>query len=619
MSTLKWHFPSTDNGEEVGLNDPLRENFEGDHERYVAREGGQNSLDAKSGDGPVHMSFERFMLPAAELPGREDFEAMLELAKDYARGQEGSEEFYDSALEMIRSSEIPVLKISDRNTTGLNGDDFDKDGEWYRLIRATGASSMSGAGGGSFGIGKGAPFAASALRTVFYSTIDKNGRPAFQGKARISSFSLNGDVKRGTGLFGSELNRGVSAIREEKNIPGAFRRSEKGTDIFIIGYMTEEKDWRNKLTQSVLANFWAAIHFGDLVVSFSETGTNSDEINSSNLERYLTELSAAGRDSTLPFYKALVQGVDIPGDLKLLGKCSLFVKKEDGYPKRVQMMRKSKMVIDTTQRSAFRVLGDPFAAVFVCFSNEGNKRLRALEPPSHNEWNPDRDKKLGKHVIRELNDFIRGSLRSLAEAMDNQPEEIPELNYYLPEDDDLNVDSGSEGVPTTGTPPPESGSETGAAKPLSPAKAAKIPEKKLALVKKAGLGGDEPTIRDGTSTTGNKGGSADPEKDGKLPFIDIANITFRARQISRFGTIVYQTVITPLADQQGALKINAVGEDARYPIEIEAVESNDGTPISFEGSTLKDLTLKKDESIRLYIKLASKKKYVIGVGANDSI
>lgn len=620
MSNLKWHFPSTGNGEEDGLNDPLRENFEGDHERFVARETIQNSIDATAErDEPVRVHFERFMLPTDQIPGRSELIEILTLARTYSEGQEGSGQFYDDALRSIQAKEIPVLKVSDINTTGLNGGDQDKEGEWYRLIRSTGASSMSGAGGGSFGIGKGAPFAASSLRTVFYSTIDSKGNPAFQGKARISSFEFHNDVKRGIGLFGESQDRGVASVRQEAAIPLPFRREKTGTDIYIIGYLTEETDWRHRLMQSVAENFWATIHFGDLVVSFSESGTPTEEISKANLEEYLLKTPSNGKTPTLHFYKALVEGKEINSGVRLLGNCSLFVKKADGYPKRVQMMRKSKMVIKTTSPSAFRVLGEPFAAVFVCFSDEGNKRLRLLEPPAHNEWDPARDKKLGKEIIRELNEFIKGSLRSLAEDTDNQPEEIPELNFYLPEEDDLNSGSGAEGILAVGTAPPESASETGAVHPETIAPQTRRPEKKLAIIKKVGLGGDKSTERTGTGTASGKKGSVDPSTDGKFPHINLSNIKFRARQIHRQVKILYQTVITPLADDFGSLKITAVGEDARYPIEMLSVESADGTHVDFDGSLIKDLKLVKDEPVRLFITLSSKKKYAIGVGTDDSI
>ena len=65
----------------------------------------------------------------------------------------------------------------------------------------TGASDKSGTAGGSFGIGKFAPFACSDFRTVFYSTLDKDGVKAYQGVSRLTSFrTASGMVTQGTGF-----------------------------------------------------------------------------------------------------------------------------------------------------------------------------------------------------------------------------------------------------------------------------------------------------------------------------------------------------------------------------------------------------------------------------------
>src|SRR6266545_3931154 len=161
---FKWHFPSTDNGDEDGINDPLRETFEGDHEYYVARESIQNSLDARKDSGkPVLVRFERIILPVEQIPGLKDLEDMLRRAHDYSKDQDRSDAFYRSALALLQQPSISVLKVSDFNTVGLSGSDNDTGGGLYKLTRGVGVNSMSGVGGGSFGIGKGAPFAASGI------------------------------------------------------------------------------------------------------------------------------------------------------------------------------------------------------------------------------------------------------------------------------------------------------------------------------------------------------------------------------------------------------------------------------------------------------------------------
>lgn len=616
--SLTWHFPTTGGGEDDGLHDSLRENFEGDHERFVARETIQNSSDAKeNGVETVQVSFERFNLPTEYILEYKKFTEILYKAKNYTKGQEGSEDFFNSAIKMIESTEISVLKISDYNTTGLRGSDENRDGEWYRLIKATGASSMSGTGGGSFGIGKGAPFAASALRMVFYSTVTKSGEQVFQGKSRITSFIDNDDdKKRGTGFLGIMLENdkaGVSSVRSKNEIPEVFRRSEQGTDIYIIGYLTDEDDWRKLLIQSVLANFWAAIHYSELIVSFSDDQSEKEEINNDNLEEYLSNYSEGEKDDPLYFYKALIEGEKIEEHLPLLGECSMFIKKNDGYPKMVQLMRKSKMVIETKPPSAFRVLPEPYAAVFICKSNKGNKLLRKLEPPAHDKWDPNREKKLGKKIVSEFQDFIRTSLRSLAQQNNTDPEEIPELSYFLPEDEEIETGIGSN-LPQPDNQPhtEESGSETGAEKPTEPTGVNPIVRRPTPVIKKGNLGGGKKRVKNGGKGGKGKGGSAE-QGNGNRNYIDSSLVRFRSREIHENGRLLHKIILTPSADQKGKLRIIAVGEDGDYSLDIKAVKDSEGGKIEFQNSEIKNLNLKREEKTTIFLELISNKRYSLGI------
>lgn len=111
--------------------------------------------------------------------------------------------FFDKAIDVFNQDFIDVLRISDFNTTGLTGSDKDYNSAWQNLVKSSGVSNKGGTSGGSFGIGKSAPFACSDLRTVFYSTIDNQGLKAFQGIARLVSFKKKkfiGDDPTTTGI-----------------------------------------------------------------------------------------------------------------------------------------------------------------------------------------------------------------------------------------------------------------------------------------------------------------------------------------------------------------------------------------------------------------------------------
>jgi hypothetical protein len=615
-NNLKWYFPSTGYGDEDGISDPLRETFEGDHERFVARESIQNSLDARLNyDKPVKVVFERFMLPVNKIPGITELKDVLNKALDYYDIHSKASEFYKEALAYLDQPTVPVLKISDFNTFGLNGDDQDKNGGWYKLIRASGVNTLQGVGGGSFGIGKGAPFAASALRTVFYSTINEHGQNAFQGKARLSSFKDDsGDVRRGIGQFGLKDDRGVLSIRDRDLIPDFMVRSERGTDIYILGYKTLEQDWRKLLLNSLLNNFWAAVHFGDLVVELTEDGVEPTTVSQDNLDELMAEY-AAGDDDSYNFYKAVIEPTkDIHIALPLLGEVSLYVKVHEGYPKAVQLMRRSKMVVDTIRR--YRVLPDPYAAVFICNSDEGNVLLRDLEPPTHDKWDPNRNKEQGKAIDKELREFIKDSLRSMRDEKDVKPEDIPDLNKYLPaiEDrDDLNAYYGDAGEPTDNQTDSETGKEIGATKDDSSKITNIIKQREVAVVQ--GFERGEGPPRTGTKDTKNKThtDTVDPTTPGQLQRINTAFISFRAREMRKDNQRVYQTVITSEEKQSGSLKIMAIGDDGDYPVDIAEVKDENGNNIEFKEAYLSKLEFEANKPQKVFIRLRNQKRYALGV------
>ena len=615
-TNFKWHFPSTDNGDEDGINDPLREVFEGDHERYVARESIQNSLDArKDSNRPILVRFERFNLPVGQIPGLKELENIFKRAQDYSKNQDKSDAFFGSALALLRQPTIPVLKVSDFNTVGLSGDDQDTGGGWYKLIRASGVNSITGVGGGSFGIGKGAPFAASGLRTVFYSTINEDGGHAFQGKARLSSYrNEDGDIRRGIGGFGVKTDRGVSAVRNAGDIPEFFRRTEQGTDFFIIGYQTLEEDWTKLLLNSLLNNFWAAVHFNELDVELAENGKVIHTVNEDNLEELMAEY-ASEKGGSYNFYKAVTEHTKlIETSLPNLKEVSLFVKTDEGFPKAVQLMRKSKMVVSTIDN--YRVLPEPYAAVFICDSDEGNKLLRELEPPAHDKWDPERNKEFGKQVHKEMIDWIRNSLRSMSEDKDVKPEDIPELSRWLPEDeerDDMNPYLGSVGEPTGGQSEMETAKEVGEQKETADTNTVKVRQREVSLTQGFARGGTEPPL--GTKPIKNKTNTAtvNPDESGNVPRVNPANIRFRAREINRDGQRMYQAVITSSENESGAVKLMAIGDDVDYPVELDKVVDSNGNELNVSGALIEDLSLKPNEPIKLFISLKHQKRYALGV------
>jgi len=620
--SFKWHFPTTDWGDKDAINDPLRSTFEGRHEYYIARESIQNSLDAKrAGETAVHVTFERFNIQKREVPGLAELVSVIQAAKEFSKDEDKSEQEYGTALRVLNDDSISILKISDYNTTGLTGDDELQSGGWYKLLETTGANSMSGDGGGSFGIGKGAPFAASLLRTVYYSTINDKDEFKFAGKARISSFrNPEGDIRHGIGQYGEEvIGRGVKSVTDPNTLPEYFRRDVRGTDVYVLGYRTNENDWTSLLLNSILNNFWAAIHFGELTVDLKENGELKYQINSETLGDLMAEFAAGDSDS-YEYYQAVINPtVYEQGELSLLKDVELYIRLGENLPKDVQLMRKTKMSI--TKIENYRVLTEPYVAVFICKSKAGNELLRALEPPTHDQWVPELGDQilgdnLGTRVIKEYREWIKKSLRKLADQFVTEPEDIPDLSKWLPEideRDDLKSFTGSFGERTDQVRTEESPVEIGAQKPREEFESMTGQKRELNLTQNFERG--EGPAPKGTQNRNNKEKNAtiDPTTPGVLPRINTAEIRFRAREVFIDGKRKYKVILTSEEDQIGSIRLLAVGDDSDFPLELKEVFDQSGSPIEFKDSEVKKITLAAKLPTTLLIELNNQNRYSLGV------
>ena len=260
-----------------GFNDPGTAHFSGFPYSSLARETIQNSLDARDRhDEPVHVSFEMIELSPYEV-GQAELSAAIDACREEVVSDDPAQPELIRAQDVLAREKIPFLQVSDRNTTGLRGK------HWRTLVKMQGASfkaDLEGAGG-SFGIGKYAPFAVSALRTVFYWTCyEENGvnHELFQGKCVLMSHQHDGTEVQGTGFYG--LRDGC--VEMKIAIPDCYRLTSKnsnpvsGTSLVIAGFM-ETRDWRRRVASSVMENFFYAIDRGQLKVPI-EPGDDDGEL-----------------------------------------------------------------------------------------------------------------------------------------------------------------------------------------------------------------------------------------------------------------------------------------------------------------------------------------------------
>jgi hypothetical protein len=452
---INWNFPSNNYGQVTGLNDAGIETFRGAPWDSLAREINQNSCDAKDKKNPkpVEVHFSLSHVPSTHFPNKDEFIKILKSCLEYWKDNIKTARFFENALSIMKSDQIPFLKISDYNTTGLTGANDEHRGGWHNLIKSVGSSDKDSQSGGSFGIGKHAPFACSDLRTVFYGTKEvESGALAFQGVAKlVTHLNEYEEPTQGTGYFGEiEKNK---PINEPEEIHEFFKRTEAGTDIFVAGF-NEHSGWEKKVIKSVLENFFIAILDERLIVKIGAI-----TINASTLSGLLEKFTKNDPEClSYQYYEAytLSGRHHFPNENFLgLGELHLFVLPGKDLPKRVAMVRGTGMKI--YDKGSFRT-PFKFAGVMIAKGEKLNEFLRQIEPPTHNAWESDRHKnpEYAKGMIRKLYTWINDQVRSISITESIEELDVEGLSQYLPDNFDAvsaietqpHLDQGSEGEKT---------------------------------------------------------------------------------------------------------------------------------------------------------------------------
>ena len=472
MTDIGWKFPPTGGGRVDGYNDPGMAHFDGSPLASLARETIQNSLDARA-LGMVEVSFELVRVGEPEAMGKSQLAFAVEQCLDAAGDDAKARGELARAAEILSGDALTFLRVRDYQTTGLHGK------HWHALVKQQGASEKDTRGaGGSFGIGKYAPFVVSPLRTVFYwSRFEFDGAPAeqCQGKAVLMSHvGADGEETQGTGFFG--LMDGCRELRGDA-VPSQIAITEagsgNGTSLWIAGF-EGGADWQLRIASSVIENFFSAIADGQLAVTL-ETNQAMDErdligIDRHNLATWFEWLSggddlAVGEDDALAEARAFSETM-LGDDVSLrehhdadLGHCVLYVKVGEGLPSKVALIRRTGMLITSDQRGAkgrpglqkFPGMRD-FAAVCRFDSEEGNELLRQMENPQHNQFEPDRLpselQDIGRRALNRIARWIRSEISALAApVVSDEITVLSELADLLPElEPDDPFGSGDEGT-----------------------------------------------------------------------------------------------------------------------------------------------------------------------------
>lgn len=625
--SLGWQFPTNNDGEEIGLNDPGIETFKDHPLSSLAREVLQNSSDAADGSPkPVQVHFELLKIPAAEFPGYDDFKKTLQACAEYWKASRSTEKFVKNALEVLAKPNLRILKISDFNTTGLVvGANGDRNSDWFKLTKSVGASDKNAGKLGSFGIGKHATYACSDLRTVFYGTLDKDGATAVQGVAKLVTHKNSDYTTQGTGYFG--LKDGNRPLLDFDSVPKFFERKRTGADVYIMGFHDFE-DWEARVVKSVIESFFLAIHHRRLIVKVGDA-----TINDTSLPKLIAKHYAEPDPNFMAdeYYKAITsEGVVeyVEADFRGYGPIKLTLLENKDFRKKVAMFRKSRMkIFDKRFQTPTR-----FAAVFTADGPKLDTLLRTLEPPSHNAWEWERgeDPTVAKKVLSEIFGWIRDKVRQLAGPETTDEIDAEGISQYLPDEPE---DSGK-GAPTqaedlSDEPAPVVDIWVRSTHPASVPTydAADISEDEEGDAEGTaeggaggggadggggGGGGGEGTGHGGTGTSG--GGSTHTGPD-RIKRVDLTNLRIYCSDPSKGK---YRLLFEPKSDDASHLRVFVIGEVGAEPADIASYSVNGGPEIPLNGNPkglIGPLTLKKGERATLDVVLHDSLRCALGVNA----
>ena len=451
-----WHHPVDESDQWDGFNDSGIEHFRGRPIPHLAREINQNALDAQAG-GPVQVRFTLKQVDTSTIPCVGELRRNLRLCAEAARDESAKAVvFFENALEQLEKPKVPVLEISDFNTTGMKGPS-ENGTPFYAFMKARGQSrKVSETAAGSYGIGKYAPYAVSGMRTIFVSTVfnDDSGSPMqlTQGKAILMSHDLDGERRQGVGFWGSQEKcrpvEGVSAALP-KWVQRATDPSELptslGTKISVLSF-DQSQHWEEQLAVSVAENFFGAINGGVLNVEIGSKLRLDDATIADFFARNdVRDLISSEKDEPDHFdncrhyLEALQNSTEViieESEMRELGLVQLRILISEGLPKKVCALRNGMFISDSL--NGLKMFNDfkEFVAVVQCQSTKGNELLRAMEPPRHDDFEPERlptpkEQRKGKKALKELAHWVREMLRRHAKAPVSSVTEVEELRDFF--------------------------------------------------------------------------------------------------------------------------------------------------------------------------------------------
>lgn len=459
--TIGWSHTVSDADEWDGFNDSGIEHFSGNKIMHLAREICQNALDAAlSEDSEVKIKFCLDVIDVEQIPDIDEFRNTIK--RCLAVSDEESPkalQFFQQAEAILSSGQLKILRICDYNTRGMRGPC--KNGTpYYAFMKAKGQSKKtSETAGGSYGIGKNAPFTVSSLRTIFVSTIfeDTDGgiNQLTQGKSILMSHYSDDDPPRtlkGAGYWGvihkcQPISGAASAVADvfQRSKEPHFSKELFGTTITILAFDDTPK-WREELALYVLQNYFGAILDGRLCVDVDgqyvlNRYTIKSNFEDATLESIAKENINDGEqfECCRNYFRALLDGEEVivrDTQMNMLGHSRIRIIVGEKLEKKVCILRNGMFITETLP--GLKSFSDfkEFIAVFQCLSKSGNQLLRGMEPPKHDAFEPERlpshaEQAKGKKALKEIHAWVRTILKEYAKDPVAEVTTLDELKDFF--------------------------------------------------------------------------------------------------------------------------------------------------------------------------------------------
>lgn len=617
-----YNFPYNNGGLIGGINDSGIETFKGTPIYSITKETIQNALDAKSKNnkGAIKVEFKTSDIDKNKFPFRGQFETILKNCTEYWINDNKTMNFLEKALNVLTQDTISVLEIADYNTTGLKGAKEKGSSPFNNLVKSSGVSNKSDDAGGSFGIGKNAPYTCSTFRTVLYSTLDEENVRAVQGVAKLVTHKKDNRDTQGTGFLGiTEKNQYEDIINRpfiddevSENLDKFFIRKEVGTSLFVMGF---EKDdtWKQDIIKATIDFYMMAILEEKLEVLVRDDVLNKDiVINKNTIESIIEEYFKEDTSNiTLSYYKAIVgKGENThyrEDDFKGMGKIKLYLLLEENLPKKVAYIRSNGMKIIDKDR--FRVT-QQFAGVLYFEGKEINKFIRSLENPSHDkiEYKRHERSSYAKGVLSDISAWIRDTVKSLESNEGKNIIDVEGIGEYLP--DDI-----SEGITKVDI-------KERIAKKINKVEIQEVKKPKKNKDKKQSstgntkeaINGLEEEYNDTSNSGNNTGNNSEPTgrnkmhnrekengKEGKVSSVIIK----RSRVFSPANTGKYRVIIESENTCNSYFKLRIVGEEGTEIADIKLAKTLDGEILNIENKTVGPIKFKKNEKKVIEVELVN--------------